>query len=234
MQKYSSVLVYGDSLMKGVVLSDTRQYVTAKNACVASVQKTCPVPLYNKSSFGMTAKKAYERYFSEGNPLFADSAVGICYGGNDCNHDWAQISADPMQEYLPVTPLDEYEAIIEEIFACIRKSGGTPFVATLPPVHAARFLQWITRDGLSKESILQWLGDEQMIYRWQERYNNVLLQAALKNGITVLDLREPFLRTRHYESLLCEDGMHPNEQGQALMGAEMQRFMQENESKLFH
>ncbi|MBQ2712335.1 MAG: SGNH/GDSL hydrolase family protein, partial [Clostridia bacterium] len=95
-------------------------------------------------------------------------------------------------------------------------------------------LQWITRDGLSKESILQWLGDEQMIYRRQERYNNVLLQAALKNGITVLDLREAFLRTRHYESLLCEDGMHPNEQGQALMGAEMQRFMQENESKLFH
>jgi len=40
---------------------------------------------------------------------------------------------------------------------------------------------------------------------------------SLLKGVVFDELRTPFLERKHYENLLCVDGIHPNTAGHALM-----------------
>ena len=48
-------------------------------------------------------------------------------------------------------------------------------------------------------------------------YNNAVLKIAAAKNVLLIDIREAFLKTRDYLTLLCEDGIHPNEAGHALI-----------------
>ncbi|PWS21688.1 SGNH/GDSL hydrolase family protein, partial [Enterococcus faecium] len=79
----------------------------------------------------------------------------------------------------------------------------TPILMTLPPLHAKRYFEFITRNGLIKDNILQFLGgDVEMIYRWQERYSNTISRIAAETGSHIIDVRDSFLAEFHYENLL--------------------------------
>ena len=47
--------------------------------------------------------------------------------------------------------------------------------------------------------------------------NNAVLKIAAAKNAMLIDIREAFLKTRDYMNLLCEDGIHPNEAGHALI-----------------
>lgn len=64
----------------------------------------------------------------------------------------------------------------------VSRAGGTPVLCTLPPIDCARYFAWITRDGLSKEHILRFLGVQERIYRWQEYYSTVALRVAAQTN----------------------------------------------------
>ena len=94
--------------------------------------------------------------------------------------------------------------------------GGNPVLLTLPPIDAHRYFNWFTQ-GENVENILQWLGDIDRIYRWHEMYNLAVCRVAMQEGVLLLDISSRFLERSHYEELLCEDGIHPNEKGHELI-----------------
>lgn len=100
-------------------------------------------------------------------------------GGNDCDFDWKAVADTPEAEHQPKTPVaGDLRCFARVCFRWFRAAGGTPVLCTLPPIDCARYFAWITRDGLSKEHILRFLGVQERIYRRQEYYSTVALRVA--------------------------------------------------------
>ena len=145
----------------------------------------------------------------------SQTTVLLGYGGNDCDYDWQAISDAPSADHSPKTAPDAY---IEGMRRAIRKAqdaGAMVAVASLVPLDADRYLQFISknRDG---KNILSWLGDAARLYRWQEYYNALTVQMARAFGCRLVDLRTAFLQSRNFLDLLCPDGIHPTDSGYAL------------------
>ena len=94
---------------------------------------------------------------------------------------------------------------------------------TLPPLDAQRYLDFIGRLGSDKAAVLHWLGDVQMIYRWQEMYSSAISQLAGRLGLPLADVRSRFLSRRDYQSLIARDGIHLTEAGYSLVFEELSR-----------
>ncbi len=211
------IMVFGDSLLRGVVLDSHRRYTRLPVCTAQEVQNTLNIEIENYSVFGMTATKALRRYFSDGKQSFRDAAVLIEYGGNDCNFNWKEISDAPLGEHWPVTELPAFENALEKMVRTVQKEGGTPILMTLPPLDSERFLAWVSADGARRENILLWLGDVEHIYRWQERYSNAVMRVAARTRASLADVRDCFLARADYRDCVCEDGMHLNQKGNMLM-----------------
>jgi len=146
----------------------------------------------------------------------ADVAI-IEYGGNDCDFDWRAISEAPDSLHLPKTTADVFETKIKTMINEASGAGIEPYLVTLPPIDAERYFDFISRDGLSKDNILKWLGDKDHIYRYHERYSAHLAKIAREMGTKILDVRAAFLDIWNSRRLFCSDGIHPTEEGQKLI-----------------
>ncbi len=62
-------------------------------------------------------------------------------------------------------------------------------------------------------------GDVYRINRWHESYIMAVCCVASEQHAPLLDIRSAFLMRRDCFSLLCEDGIHPNEKGHALISS---------------
>ena len=82
---------------------------------------------------------------------------------------------------------------------------------TLPPIDAEKYFRFITRGGLNGEKILKWLGDVQVIYRFQELYSDAVSLLAAKKGLPCVDVRSCLLPDHRFDTLVSEDGIHPTE-----------------------
>ena len=211
------VTVYGDSILKGVLYENGR-YVLERG-WERRLAERFDLRLVNRSRFGGTLPKALAR-------IEQDSAVeadGEEYallelGGNDCDYDWAAVSDAPEAEHVCKTPPERFLDGLRRAVRLLRGSGRTPVLTSLPPIDAELYLGFLCRGGLSRENIVRWLGDVQRIYRWQERYSQMVEQVAREEGTPLIDLRRPFLRdARAPEELLCADGIHPSRLGQELL-----------------
>lgn len=140
----------------------------------------------------------------------------IEYGGNDCDFDWAAVAKEPGREHLPKTMLSQFGESLKQIAELVRSRGGLPVLCSLPPLHAARYFEWISK-GLSKEGIMKYLGEVQSIFHWQQAYSDKVLNAAEELGCAFLPLRDAFVNYTGEEDLMCIDGIHPNAQGHAVM-----------------
>lgn len=210
------VCVIGDSIGKGVVLHPlTRRYEIIKTN-IEKLLGLNKVAIHNYSSFGCTAAKALAKVKRYGEELAKYRSVFLEVGGNDCDFAWAEIAADPKRNHVPKTPLAEFKDVYRQIVSEIRANGGRPLILTLPPLEPKRFLSWVSR-GIDQESILNWLGDVDMIYRWQEMYNIEVMLVATKMEVPLIDIRGAFLQRNHYGDLICEDGIHPNQAGYDLI-----------------
>ncbi len=214
----SSIGVWGDSLLAGVVLDEKAgRYSILENNAAASLAKKIGVTIRNNSKFGCTAPKGM-KFLTRALEMDTEFSAAILeYGGNDCDFDWAQVAAAPEEEHIPKTPLDEFFRCYADMIACIRAKGIEPVLVSLPPLDAERYFDWITRNGLSRENILSWLGDVQHIYRWHERYSNAVSSLARKYNCHFIDIRDAFLSVHRPGELMCADGIHPNQKGHALM-----------------
>ena len=97
------------------------------------------------------------------------------------------------------------------------------------PLLSQWFFDWWCRD-LDQAAVRAWLGDVSNIYAHQERYSRAVESLAREERVPLVDVRGAFLAHGHLETLLCEDGTHPNSAGQALIGQAFRKFAEAQES----
>ncbi|HAO6025617.1 TPA: SGNH/GDSL hydrolase family protein [Listeria monocytogenes] len=220
-----SVGVWGDSIMKGVLFNpEKNRYTLLKNNCIKRASEKLGLTFQNHSTMGRTITKGHEILTKDLAKDATNDIAIIEFDGNDCDFNWAEVAENPAAEHIPRTPINIFETQLLEMIARLKKLDIKPILMTLPPLHAKRYFDFITRDGLNKDNILQFLGgDVEMIYRWQERYSNTISRIAAETSSQIIDVRDSFLAEFHYENLLCADGIHPNEAGHIAMS---RRFIQ--------
>lgn len=213
------VIIWGDSVAKGVVYDETRgRYVLSPTTAASIAGERLGLEIVNRSRMGATVAEG-ERMMNVdlARGLTADMAI-IEYGGNDCDFDWRAVSEAPDAVHDPKTPAPLFEEKLRGMIGAVSAAGIEPVLVTLPPIVAGRYFDFISRGGLDADSILRWLGDKDHIYRYHERYSALISRIARDCGCRLLDLRGEFLALWNSERLFCFDGIHPNEEGQRFMG----------------
>ena len=85
------------------------------------------------------------------------------------------------------------------------------------PLMSNRYYHWVSK-GRDADRILKYLrNDPESISRWQERYAIAIRNTAIECSCHLADLRAWMLEELDYPSLICEDGIHPNEAGHEII-----------------
>ena len=209
--------IFGDSVGKGVVLSDTGRYASG-SPDINSLTGRDDITLKNYSRFGFVTEKTLWLIEKCGDEIASSDAVFIEVGGNDCDFDWQSISETPDEEHLCKTPPALFEKIYTELLKKAKSFGKKVFALNLPPIVAARYFKNISqRAGVCAENVLKWLGSVETIYRYQEMYSIMVEKIARAVDVALIDIRSAFLSDHHYENFICEDGIHPNSKGYELI-----------------
>lgn len=211
--------VWGDSILKGVVLDEIGgRYRLIQNGAVNAFAQLFHLEVKNYSHFGSTAQKGgvlLDRLLHDG---FDADMVLLEFGGNDCDYDWAEVSRDPHGDHQPHTCLEDFTAAMRKMIQALIEKGIQPVLMTLPPLDATRFFAWITKPkNVDPDRVLTFLGEKEHIYRHQERYSRAIEELAFENRLQIVDVRDAFLKLRNLGDYLCADGMHPNEKGQQII-----------------
>lgn len=210
--------VWGDSVLKGVVLDEIRgTYQLLAHSCVRMVEQTLNVRIINKSRFGCTIDKGHEHLKKALDKGLDCDLVLLEYGGNDCDFDWPSVSADPLAPHQPRTPLPIFIKTLEEMVLLLRSHDIEPILMSLPPISGTRYLDFISSKGPNRDQLLVFLGDAQQIYQYHEWYSSSITHLAARQRCLYAPVREAFLEQGHCHQFLCSDGIHPNEQGHQLM-----------------
>ena len=215
--KRMKVTVYGDSILKGVLLEGGK-YVVNRD-WERQLGEMFHLTIRNCARFGGTIMKMLPLIRRDSGAAAPEEEIVVLeLGGNDCDFDWAAISREPDEHYECKTPPREFLRRYREAVDLIRRSGRIPVLMNLPPVHSKRYLRYICRDGLSMANILSWLGNVEVISQWQSRYSRMVEQVAAEMHVKLIDIRRAFPKDpRALEPLLCEDGIHPSRLGQKLI-----------------
>lgn len=215
--KRMKVTVYGDSILKGVLLEGGK-YVVNRD-WERQLGEMFHLTIRNCARFGGTIMKMLPLIRRDSGAAAPEEEIVVLeLGGNDCDFDWAAISREPDEHYECKTPPREFLRRYREAVDLIRRSGRIPVLMNLPPVHSKRYLRYICRDGLSMANILSWLGNVEVISQWQSRYSRMVEQVAAEKHVKLIDIRRAFPKDpRALEPLLCEDGIHPSRLGQKLI-----------------
>ena len=209
--------IFGDSVGKGVVLSDAGRYASG-SPDINSLTGRDDITLKNYSRFGFVTEKTLWLIEKCGDEIASSDAVFIEVGGNDCDFDWQSISETPDEEHLCKTPPALFEKIYTELLKKAKAFGKKVFALNLPPIVAARYFKNISqRAGVCAENVLKWLGSVETIYRYQEMYSIMVEKIARAVDVALIDIRSAFLSDHHYENFICEDGIHPNSKGYELI-----------------
>jgi len=225
-KEIENILVLGDSLCKGVVLDEQRKKYRFINDCFVNlVQNNIKPCLYNASKFGTTV--LYGRQVLEHNlEKHSPDVVFLEYGGNDCDYEWDEIAKNPYFDHIPKTPLDVFESTLKEMIGLVKDAAAIPVVMTLPPLNALNYFNWFTKGDTEKGgNILKWLEDVWRIYWWQERYSSAVMSLAEECGAYCIDVRHAFLKKLDFRKFICEDGIHPNPSGHALIASEIMSYI---------
>ncbi|MGN0471106.1 MAG: SGNH/GDSL hydrolase family protein [Acutalibacteraceae bacterium] len=227
MEIIKKIGIWGDSILKGVVFDEAvGKYRSLKNCAVNLIKnRNLNIDIKNNSRFGCTAPKAeknLEQFLNDG---YRADLVLLEFGGNDCDYNWAEVSADPDSEHSPNTPLSKFIDSMHNMINLLIKHKIQPVLMNLPPISAEKYFDWITKpDNVNPDNVLHWLKEKYVIYRQQENYSHAIDNMAREYNIPLIDVREPFLEIRDYDNYLCVDGIHLNEKGQALMSRTIEDF----------
>lgn len=224
MGKYNKLIVWGDSLLQGIVLEEeSKRYIKLSDeSCVNIVASRLSIPVENYAHFGYVTEKGKRLVRRR---LILDEKEGkdnsrtlafICFGGNDIDYYWDEIAINPDIEHFSRTSPEEFRLNLVSMVEMLRDKGANPVLMNLPVIDAERYFSWFSRD-FSEEgryNVLKWLGgDVFQIYRSHEYYNGIVTSVAKDKGCVLVDVRSAFLQNRKYKELICSDGIHPNASG---------------------
>lgn len=212
------ILLYGDSIARGIVYDESSgKYKKERNCFFNILSGKLKATLENASKFGNTLIRANRKFNDDLSKHKPDITV-IEFGGNDCDFSWDQVAENPLEHHSPNTPPEEFEVLMIDFVHRCREQSIQPVIFTMPPIDPVRYFKWICQGKPTYEkNILTFLGTENTIYRWHEKYNLMLLDIAASNHIPVIDIRKAFLSYLDIGQFLCRDGIHPNQKGHKLI-----------------
>ena len=217
------IAALGDSLTKGVVLTDRNRYSVLDNNYMDIVGRELDLHIDNYGKFGCTASFGSSVIDRHSDEIAESEYTFIEYGGNDCDFDWLSIAQSPEDQHNPKTSLDCFKRQIRQLIERVQALGSKPVLVSLPPILSNLYFSFFSK-GMSEEqkaNICRWLGgDTGIISRWHESYNRALFDVARQTQTPIIDITTPFDTFRGpLESLYCADGIHPNAQGHKLIAS---------------
>ena len=228
----SEIYAFGDSVLKGIVL-ENEKYKVCKNRFSNICEDVLNVVIENKAKFGSTisiGEKSFEKNLSMLDNPDVEYVV-LEFGGNDCDFKWKEISDNPNIEHSPNIEVNEFVKMYKEIIQVIKSKNKKPVLLSLPPIDAQRYMNKISKN-LNKENILKWMNNNiYFLTNWHERYNIEVFKLALNNNISIIDITSKFLEQKDYSLFLCEDGIHPNEEGHKIISEAIQEHITKKKIK---
>ena len=218
MSEIKSVIVWGDSILKGIISSeDLTQIRPSEINALQMAGEKLAIEINNKSIYGAHIIKLQSTQTKNLNKgLTADIAL-IESGTNDCDYEWNDVCTKPFSEITQKVPLADFKRIASEMVDTSRENKITPVLETAPAIANPYWKEYITR-GLNKEKMAQFIGhDPYVLLRNQEEYMEALRQIAKEKNVQLIDMRVEFRKTSDPMSLMCKDGVHPNLEGHKLM-----------------
>ena len=213
----AQILIFGDSILKGVRYEDGSYQV--ERYWQQAFSEKFGVAIENYSRFGNTIGKAMQALRRACEKQAAGREIALLeLGGNDCDYNWSEISANPEGVYHCRTIPEHFAADYREAISLLRNSGREPVALTLPPILPDRYLNFHCSKGASKENLLKWLGNVEDISMWQRTYSCLVRQIAREEHVRLIDLRLKYpTKARDLEPLIGPDGIHPSASGQKLI-----------------
>lgn len=226
-----SVCAFGDSVMKGVVIDKENspvngiKYKISKEGFAARCRRKLGINVENFARFGgvvTQGDKFVDRYSEK---IKESDFVLFEYGGNDCDYNWREISENPEGEHHPKTPIPQFIEHYSKLIDKVRSLGARPVMLSLPALDPERFFKHVSK-GLNADNILKWLhGKILNIDRWHERYNMEIFRLAEAKKVPVVDITSVFLERKNFSDYICDDGIHPNDEGHRLIEGAIVDFL---------
>ena len=219
--KKTRITALGDSLTKGVVLTERNRYSVTDRGFIDIISDELDLSVENYGKFGCTVSfgaNVIERHSAE---IKASDYTFIEYGGNDCDFDWMKIADEPSREHTAKTALESFKEQFAVLVERVRTLGSVPVILSLPPIISDTYFSFFSRlmTDEQKANVIRWLGgDVGIIARWHESYNRALFMVAGQTNSQIIDITTPFDTYRgNLKSLYCQDGIHPNDEGHRLI-----------------
>lgn len=243
----TSIIAWGDSILKGVVSGgDSKRFDITEKDSLSQACAALGIELANKSVFGSwmaKTRRTQDRSLRNG----ASAQIGIIESGtNDCDYDWSAVSANPDADHLQRCPLDEFLRLMEEAVSVARQNKITPVIMIPTPLvpewwfnnicignDEAAIVRFITKKYLQNQNCaadgdcLQDLkrAAAMRLYQNQELFSLKAAAIARSLNVQIVDIRSEFLAHPNYKSLMCLDGVHPNQAGYDFMAEIWKREM---------
>lgn len=222
----ATYMISGDSISKGVVFDEIKnKYVVLEENYVALLQDKLRGAVRNTARFGNTLLKGITHLKRD---VLKDKPdiVLIEYGGNDCDFNWNEIATNPEADHTPKTDFNVFERMLTETIEYLRGMQITPVLMNLPPLNADKYFKWVSNnDPEAEQNILKWLGSVTKIYWWQERYNSTIIKVAEATKTRCIDIRGAFLEHPDFTKFICQDGIHPNQDGHRIISERVLEFV---------
>lgn len=214
---------FGDSVMKGVVVDsgnsniDTVKYKISNMGFASRCCRNLGIKVENFARFGSTVEQGIKYVNRHADKIKESDYVIFEYGGNDCNYNWSDIANNPNGVHSPAVPLPNFVEYYSGLIDKVRSLGARPVLLSLPILDPEKFFRHLSK-GLNSENILHWLNGSIMnLDRWHERYNMEIFRLGVTQRVPVIDITSVFLEKKNHADYLCEDGIHPNDEGHALI-----------------
>ena len=219
----TKVTALGDSLTKGVILTEANKYTLTENSYLDIVSRELDLQVSNYGRFGSTIDMGNAIIRRHSEDIASSEYTFIEYGGNDCDFDWMKIADSPMEDYTPKTTLNDFKERFIKLINKVRDLGSKPVIISLPPILSTPYFSFFSRlmSEEQKVNVISWLGGStDIISRWHESYNRALFMIAKETQTPIIDITTPFDTFRgDISSLYCADGIHPNAQGHRMIAA---------------
>jgi len=218
--------IYGDSIMKGTILDAGYRYHAIMNEYLIKLYDRFGIEAENRARFGITVQRGHSillRDIDEG--LDCELAL-VEFGGNDSDFKWNEISMEPDKEPLPLTSMADFKQNIAAMTEELRAQGVQPIMMTLPPIEPNRYLDFVSRNGNSRENILKWLGYVEKIYETHKSYSDAVAEIAQERMVPLVDVRSAFPSGDALGEYMCIDGVHPDKKGYQLIADSFASFFE--------
>lgn len=215
------ISAYGDSILKGAVtgMGTGHLFDIIEESSLVIASRTLGFELNNQSVFGSIMTKTLRRLTKDIEKGIVGDLAIIESGGNDCDYDWTAVSAAPEAQHEPRTALADFMRMTDEAVQKCRDAKITPLIMTMPPLVADWWFEHIS-EGQNKEAVLNVCkGDPLRPYRNHELYNLSLVEYAHAHDVQLVDMRKAMLCAPDYRTLMCKDGIHPNQDGYKYMAS---------------